>query len=254
MATKEHPAGKPVDVHSSVTPFDLSSFQLEQGVLEIRYPLALALWDKSGALWRSVQEKWPDLRITHAEPTKTAFQIGKNALKVEVELASLTSVNPERSLEEFSAMTKEFFAITTQYLQISMYKRVGFRLIYFKEFKDKKEAATAFFALRLVNVPDGKKFEIDDQPIDPQYILRWESDKKGVLLQCRVETRKTEFDPPPALESLIKPVHQEKSGIVFDVDYYTVPPVEPGQVDISEWVKHALHVISRDSSYIFFGG
>jgi hypothetical protein len=182
---------------------------------------------------------------------KTVFQLGKNTLKVEVELASLTMVHPDRPLEEFSAMTKEFFAMTTQYLQIALYKRVGLRIIYFKEFKDKKEAAAAFFALGLIKVPDGKKFEIDDQPLDPQYILRWESDKKGTLIQCRVETRKTEFDPPPALESLIKPVHEEKSGIVFDVDYYTVSPVEPGQIDMSEWIKHALHVISRDSKYIF---
>jgi hypothetical protein len=251
MATKEQPANKSPEVRPSVTSFDLSSFQPEQGVLEIRYPLALDLWDKSGALWRSIQRKWPDLKLTLAEPMKTQFQTGKNALKVEIELASITSVNPERSLEEFSAMAKDFFAMTTQYLQISLFKRVGLRLIYFKEFKDKKDASAAFFALRLVNVPDGKKFEIDDQPIDPQYILRWESDKKGVLVQCRVETRKTEFDPPPTLESLIKPIHQEKSGIVFDVDYYTVSAVEPGQIDMSQWVKHALHVISRDSRYIF---
>jgi hypothetical protein len=253
MATKEPPGNKSLEVRSSVTPLDLSSFQLEQGVLEIRYPLALSLWDKSGALWMSMQRKWPDLRLAHAEPMKTQFQIGSSVFKAEAEMASVTSVNPERSLEELSTMTKDFFATTTQYLQISLYKRLGLRVLYFKEFKDKKEASAAFFDLRLINVPEGKRFEIDDQPIDPQYILRWESDKKGVLIQCRVETRKMDFDPPPALESLVKAIHQEKSGIVFDVDYYTVSPVEPGQVDMSEWVKHALHVISRDSRYIFGG-
>jgi hypothetical protein len=253
VATKEERANESPEWRSRVTPLDLSSFRLEQGVLEIRYPLALALWDKSGALWRSVQSKWPELRLTHAEPMKTAFQIGTNSLKAEAELASLTMVKPDRTLEEFAAMTREFFAMTTQYLQISLYKRVGLRIIYFKEFKDKREAAAAFLSLGLIKVPDGKKFEIDDQPLDPQYILRWESDKKGALIQCRVETRKTEFEPPPALEQFLKPVHEEKSGIVFDVDYYTVSPVEPGQIDIFEWVKHALHVISRDSKYIFGG-
>jgi hypothetical protein len=249
MATKEQSANKSSEVRP--TSFDLSSFQLEQGVLEIRYPQALDLWDKSGALWKSIQRKWPDLKLTHADPMKTQFQTGKNTLKVETELGSVTSINPERSLEEFSAVAKDFFATTTQYLQISLFKRVGLRLIYFKEFKDKKDASAAFFALRLVNVPDGKKFEIEDRPIDPQYILRWESDKKGVLVQCRVETRKTDFDPPPMLEPLIKPIHQEKSGIVFDIDYYTVSAVEPGQIDMSQWIKHALHIISRDSRYIF---
>jgi hypothetical protein len=248
---KEQQASESLRVRPTVSSFDLSSFQPEQAVLEIRYPLALGLWDKAGALWTSVQAKWPEAKPTHAQPMKTVFQMGKNALKVEAELASVTSLDPERSLEQFSSMAKDFLAMTTRYLQISLYNRVGLRVVYFKQFHDKKEASASFFALRLVTVPEEKKFEIDDQPIDPHYALRWESDKKGVLLQCRVETRKTEFDPPPALESLIKPIHQEKSGIVFDVDYYTVSPVEPGQMDMSLWVNHAMHIILRDSKYIF---
>src|SRR5439155_9521733 len=227
-----------------LAPFDLASFQLEQSVLEIRYPLALSLWDKSGALWPSVQEKWPEILPVHADPMKTSFQIGKSGLLVEVELARITTMNPERSLEQFSATAREFFRLTTQHLQVAMYKRVGLRLLYFKEFKGRKEAATALFSLGLLKVPETKKFEVEEQPVDPQYILRWESDKKGVLLQCRAETRKTDFDPPASLSSLIKPVHQEKSGIVFDVDYYTISPVEPGQMDVVEWIKHGLHVLT----------
>jgi hypothetical protein len=251
MAAKEQPANELLVKHSGVAPFDLSSFQLELATLEVRYPSTFVLWDKSGALWSSIQGKWPELKLTSADPMKTAFQIGDNALKAETETASITRINPERSLGEFSAMATTFFTLTMQHLKILLYKRVGFRLIYFKEFENKKEASMAFFALRLMNVPEGKRFEIDELPTDPQYVLRWESDKKGALLQCRVETRKTDFDPPPALQSLIKPVHQARSGIVFDVDYYTVAPVEPGQIDMSQWVKHALHVISRDSRYIF---
>ena len=171
MPTKEQPVDASDKGRSSAPPFDLSSFQLEQAVLEIRYPVALALWDESGALWRSVQAKWPEIQLTHAEPVKTAFRIGKNALNVETELARITAVTPERSLEDFSATAKEFLGMATQHLQVSLYKRVGLRLVYFKEFKDKKEAASSFFSLRLIKVPDGKKFEIEDQPIDPQYVL-----------------------------------------------------------------------------------
>jgi hypothetical protein len=251
MASEERHANETLNGRAGVPSFDLSSFKLEQGVLEIRYPLALPLWDKSGVVWRSVQGKWPELRLVHAEPMKTAFQVGSTALKIEVELASLTSVNPERSLEEFSVMAKEFFTIATQHLHLSVYKRVGFRLLFFKEFNDKQHASAAFLGLHLIKVPDGKKFEIGDEPIDPQYVLRWESEKKGVMISCRVETRKIEFDPPAPLESLMKAVHEEKSGIVFDVDYYTVAPVEPGQIDMAEWIRHALHVISRDSKYLF---
>jgi len=251
MATTKEQQDVSPHASTDTPPFDLASFQLEQAVLEIRYPLALALWDKAGTLWQVIQEKWPEIKPVHAEPTRTAFQIGRNGLNVETQLARITTVNPDRSLEEFSAMAKDFLRLTTQYLQVLLYKRIGMRLLYFKEFKDKNQAASAFFSLGLVKIPDGKRFEIENQPIDPQYVLRWESEKKGTLVQCRVETRKTDFDPPTALESLIKPIHSEKSGIVFDVDYYTVSPVEPGQMDVVEWVRHGSHVIARDSKYIF---
>src|SRR5712692_8650488 len=164
-----------------ITNLDLSSFGLENCTLEIRYPFALALWDKSGQVWKSIQEKWPEITPFHVEPMKTGFQLGKSRLQIEFEQAKIMSVEPERSLDQFSRDAKEFVRLTTQHLQISLYKRVGFRLVYFKEFKDKAEASAAFFSLGLITVPKDKKFEIDEKPINPQYSLRWESDKKGVM-------------------------------------------------------------------------
>jgi hypothetical protein len=233
--------------------FDLSSFALESSTLEIRYPFALNLWDRSGQLWRAAQEKWPEIVPLLAEPKKTDFKNGNARLVVEFEQARFSVVEPERSLEQFFKDSREFIGITTRYLQIATYKRVGFRLLYFKEFKDKKEAAEAFFSLQLLRMPDGRKFEIDGAPINPQYSLRWESEKKGVMLHLRSETRVVDVDPPPEAARFMKPFHKEMSGIVFDCDYYTVAAVEPGQMDTSEWMKHAMHIIARDSRFLFGG-
>lgn len=232
---------------------DLSSFALESSTLEIRYPFALALWDRSGKLWQAVQQRWPDIVPLFADPKKTDFKTGKSRLVVEFEQARFATSDPHRSLEQFFKESKEFIELATGHLDIATYKRVGFRLLYFKEFKDRKEAAEAFFALNLLRMPDGKKFEIEDPPINPQYSLRWESEKKGVMLQLRCETRTVDVDPPPETARFVKPFHNETSGIVFDCDYYTVAPVEPGQVDASEWMKHGVHIITRDSRYLFGG-
>src|SRR5208337_2471987 len=99
--------------------------------------------------------------------------------------ARIVAFEPEKSLDQFFKDSREFIRLTTHHLQVSSYKRVGFRLLYFKEFEDRNAAASAFFSLGLIRVPDGKKFEIEEQPTNPQYALRWENEKKGAMLQCR---------------------------------------------------------------------
>lgn len=241
----------PSSAHVGV--LDLSSFELENCTLEVRYPFALAIWDQSGQLWKAIQEKWPDIAPIAVDPRKVDFQTGKTRFTVEFEQARITVVEPEKSLEQFFKDSKEFVRLTTHHMQILTFKRVGFRLLYFKEFKDKIDAAKAFFSLGLIRLPEGKKFEIEEQPLNPNYALRWESEKKGVMLSCRVETRTVDITPPPEAARVMKPIHKETSGVVLDIDYYTVAPVEPGQIDAHEWMKHAMHVIARDSRYLFEG-
>jgi hypothetical protein len=262
MMTKPSRKDSPGDAEKSAasgaaphakTPFDLSGFPLEQITLEIRYPLALTLWDHAGALWRAVQEKWPDFNLVTAEPAKTVFQAGKTAFVVEVKAARIISLDANKSMEEFSTIAREFFRLTALHLRVALYERLGLRLIHFKEYKDRAEAASAFHSLGLIKVPDKKKFEIEEPPVNPQYILRWESEKKGTLIQCRAETRKVDWDPPIESVLLFEPIHKEKNGIVLDIDYYTVAPVEIGQVDMGEWFRHGLHIISRDTRYLFEG-
>ena len=236
---------------NNVGPFDLSSFTLEQCVLETRYPQALALWDSSGALWRAVQEKWPDMHLVKAEPAKTSFQQGKTGLVVELQAARIIVLDSAKSTDELAKIGRDFFNLTALHLQLSIYERLGLRLIYFREFRDRGEAALAFDSLRLLRVPDTKKFEVGEKPVNQQYSLRWESEKKGASISCRAETRKIDYDPPVESVQIFSPIHKERNGIVVDVDYYTVAPVEIGQVDMGEWANHALHVVSRDTRFLF---
>jgi hypothetical protein len=232
---------------------DLSSFAVETAALEIRYPMALALWDRSGQLWKAVQEKWPEIVPITVDPRKTDFYIGKTRLTVEFEAARISATDPERPLDGFFKDSREFVRLVTQYLDVPVYKRVGFRLVYFKQYKSKADAASAFSSLGLIRLPEGKKFEIPEPPMNPSYGLRWESEKKGAMLQCRTETRIVDIQPPIEAIRYMEPIHREMSGLVVDVDYYTVASVEPGQMDVLEWMRHGMHLIARDSAYLFGG-
>jgi hypothetical protein len=235
----------------TAVPLSLSSFKLEQTTLEIRYPMALALWDKAGSVWQVIQEKWPKIAIVHAEPAKTIFRFRKTTFIIELESARITTFAPEKSLDEFRNDGRQFIAAIVQELKIRLFNRVGFRSVYFREYASREEAAADFLSLDLLRVPDRKVFEVSDQAISPQYVVRWESEAKGFLLQVRGEARKLDFDPPPEVANEIEPIHREKNGITLDFDYYTAAPVEPAQIDSAEWVKHGIHLINRDTKYLF---
>ena len=157
----------------------------------------------------------------------------------------------DKPLDELAQIAREFFKLTSTHLKLSVFTRLGLRQIYFKEFKSRGDAALAFNSLRLVKVPDTRKFEIEGPPVNGGYSIRWESDKKGALVVCRAETRKMDYDPPIESAQLFNPIHREQSGIVVDIDYYTVAPADSGQVDVGEWMNHAVRIVTRDTRYLF---
>jgi hypothetical protein len=229
----------------------LSSFKLEQTTLEVRYAPALALWDKAGSVWQLIQERWPEITLVTAEPAKTVFRFRNTTFFIELESARLTTFGPEKSLDGFRNDGRQFLAAIVQELRIRLFKRIGFRSVYFREYPNREEAAESFLSLDLVRVPDKKVFEVSDKPIGLQYFARWESDTKGLLVQARAEVRKLDYDPPPELANDVEAIHRERYGVTLDFDYYTAAPVEPAQIDAAEWVKHAVHLINRDTKYIF---
>jgi len=44
----------------------------------------------------------------------------------------------------------------------------------------------------------------------------------------------------------VQPVHFTTSGVVLDIDYYTVGIVKASQLSVEEWIKQAYHAIRRD--------
>ncbi len=229
----------------------LSAFRLEQATFEIRFPTALQLWDRAGAVWQAIEKKIPDIVLAHAEPARTVFRAANSTLTIDLESARITTTAPERSLEDFSKQARDFVATVVQSLGITIFKRIGFRPVYFRDYVSRDAAATGFFSLRLLRVPEDKCFEISDHPVNPQYAVRWESDSKGVYVQVRAETRKLDFDPPPEVIGHIEAVHKEMHGVTLDLDYYTVAAALPGQFDAVEWLRHAMHLVNRDTRYIF---
>lgn len=235
------------------TEFDLSQFTLRQAVFEIRYKEAYLLWDRAGQLWEAANNKWPNLKWVDIKPAKQLFKLNDTyELNVELSKAHLSDTKPSSSLKNFIEHSESFLNLATQTLNISEFTRLGFRLIYIRDYPDKISAANSMLDTKMIKTPEGKHFNISGKVLLPMYSLRWESETKGVRVTLQVQDKKIEFEAPIGLKE-VPSINLEKYELIYDIDYYTLAPIVKGQLKIKEWLSEAYQLIKRDSK-VFMGG
>ncbi len=232
---------------------NLQDFKLTETVFEVRYDNAYLLWDRAGEIWSKVSSMWPDLKIEKVEPSIITFRLeNKYQLSVNLDKAHIIDAKPSSSLNEFMEKADNFLKLVIQILQIKNLIRVGFRLVYIRDFNDKFEAADSLLSTKKLLVPSGRQFGIEGKVTLPRYALVLEGASTAVRVLLEVRDKKVDFDPPPNIEEL-SPVHLEKHELVYDVDYYTLGKLSIGQLNIKEWLGQIYHLVKRDSKY-FLGG
>ena len=236
-----------------MTQLNLSQFKLRRAVFEVRYPNAYQLWDRAGDLWREATRRWGGLDVLEAQPGSTVFRhdTKRTELSAQLKKTSIVRHYPD-NFDDFVEMATDFLNITKNTLEIYEYERVGLRLIYYNSFPDKAAASNAMIALDLMKIPSMPQFSIDGAAILPEYAVRFEDDKKGATVRIKAESEKQEFKPPLNMDEL-KPVEVEKTGVTFDVDYFTTVTISVAQFRAKDWIEGAHHVIRRGSKS-FFGG
>lgn len=226
---------------------DIDDLRLDRGVAEVRYDNAYYLFDRTGVICEAARRKYPDLSMLEATPAKTAFQVGDITFVMELNQSRLVSAKPQKDLEEFSAASAWYFKLLADQLEITKFNRIAIRLIHRKIFKSMDEAAQAVLDSKLLNVQSGPVFGIQANFKQAEFMVRVDSEKFAAAIWVKSETQNVSFDPPPDARDFIKPVKRENHAFVYDVDYYSVVPVEVGQIAFDQWIKQCLHLVRRDS-------
>ena len=230
----------------------LSNLKLLQATIEIRYNNAYLLWDRSGLIWSKASSKWVNLKIVKADPMVTNFLIDdRYEASVQLEKAHFIDLKPSSSLKEFIANAELFVTLVADTLDLTEFTRLGFRLIYYKRFNNKVEAADSLISTKMINVPSGKHFNIEGKVLTPKYSLKWEGESMGVRVELSAQNKKIDLDVKPGMEE-IAPVHVERFEIVYDIDYYTLKNTTKGQLNVKDWISQSYHLIKRDSK-VFMG-
>jgi hypothetical protein len=228
--------------------------RLERAILEIRFPMAYRLWDQAGFLWSTVGSQWPTITNEEANPAKTVFRLELSTiyqLTAEIAAARVVGHYPKPNLEEFTEVVSQFLRIFLQVIDVQTFDRIGFRTRHFFETKTQEEAETLVNDLNLIWTPKGTIFSIEPKRVAAEAIMVLEGDELGARIH--IASQKGAIDLTPAPGVPIEPIHLEKFGIVYDVDYFSLAKVSSEQIDFSDWIRNVYHLIKRDSNKVLIG-
>jgi hypothetical protein len=230
-------------------PLSIADFKTTFSVCELRYENAYLIYDRTGVVCHEARGFFTNGKVVTAAPTQTIFQADEGSFSLEVSQCRFSTNRPDASLEKFAGHCKAFFDSVTIHLDIRVFTRVGLRILFRKDFKDLDEAKASLNGLKLVNLPAEERFGASLEP--EEIFCRWEGKQVGAMLRLKAETGKIDIILPPELEAEKSEIHKSFNGLVLDVDYYTVAPVERSQLDTSAWILRSIRTIKKNIDTIF---
>jgi hypothetical protein len=225
-------------------PLSVADFKMTSAVCELRYENAYLIYDRTGRICNEARSLYTDCNVLSAAPNLTTFQANEGAFALELAQSRFSTNKPDNSLEKFSEQSKKFFDSVMSNLEIRVFTRVGLRVISRKDFKSLDDAKVALTSLKLVNLQPTERFGAASEP--HEVLFRWEGTQVGAMLRLKAESGKIDIFLPPELEAEKAEIHKSFNGLVLDVDYYTVAPVERSQWDAPAWIPRSLRTMRRD--------
>jgi len=234
-----------------ITP-SVEDFKIITAVCEVRYQDAYLLFDHTGRICEEMRNSFSSVRVNSASPNNTIFQAEEGGFGLELGQSRFSSSkNLDKRLEKFGEYSKRFFDCVTTYLAIKVFTRIGLRVNFRMEYPDLDKAMAALTSLKLTTLPATQRCGASSEPME--IMLRWQSDQIGALLHLKAEKGSIDVILPPELELEKPEIHKSITGLLIDVDYYTVAPVEKSQWDASAWITQSMKTIKKDVDLILAG-
>src|SRR5216683_4641879 len=125
------------------SPLTIDDFKPFSVTCELRYKNAYLIYDRTGQVLEELRESFTDINVSIAGPQQTAFVAEEGTFTLEIGACRFTSGRLDKNGETFAKHCKAFFDAVTDQLQISVFTRIGLRLILRKEFKTEDEPKAA---------------------------------------------------------------------------------------------------------------
>src|SRR5579864_750247 len=223
----------------------VDDFKLISASCELRYEEACLLFDRTGQICHEAKSNFTNCEVVSALPNQTILKAKEGNLFVELKQCRVTTTSPDSPLQAYADVCKKFFDSVTDNLQLKVFGRVGLRVVFRKRYDELAEAKAALNSLKLLSIPKTERFGAASEP--REMIFRWEGTEVGAMLRLSAELGKIDVVLPPELEMEQSEIHKSTTGLLLDVDYYTVAPVEKSQWDAAAWIPRSLRTIKKQS-------
>lgn len=217
--------------------FNFSDLVLEQLTLEVRYENGYLYLDNCGKTFRKIMDKWPAAKVDSASVNEAKLQIPEKYLTMVFSPDRLAMTqNYPAGISELSEFSD--FAVNTvrEFLEISAFTRVGNRFVYILKVEDEQESLDLMHKTGFFNVPSEKVAHIGDSVKNANvrfHITRGGEVGYGISLGHVGRTLNIQL-PKPIKYDAGKFI---LSGLAIDVDFYTMKPIESGNVKAHELIK-----------------
>ena len=210
------------------------------------------MWDHSGALWTELIEEFPELVLGQAAPndvffrSKSKFEVG-----IKLESANVQYRKPQKTLGDFVGVCDALLRAIDQHLAVTVFNRVGCRLIYELKCASLLEAQAKMRTLAIVRAPPGPHFGIKS-PATPEISIHLKDGPEGVSIRISATEDRLNVEPPLAWgEEVFK--NLTRTDVLFDIDHYLNGPILPSQFSARDWIEERGHRTNRDSSKFLEG-
>lgn len=219
--------------------FDTSKLLLEQMIFEVRFEHAFLYWDNSGKIFNEILKGWPTATVETVS-TQEAKIIIKNKDEDLTLTFSPHQINFTQSFPGGIKAMGEFadyaLPIISKQLDVHLFTRIGNRFIYVNKVDDVQASIALLKKTGFFSIPEDKFKNIGTSLKNP--VVKFTAvrdDDIGYTFNMAHVSRKLEIKVP-------KPIKYDASafitdGLLVDIDFHTLKPVEGGNVRVHELLK-----------------
>lgn len=224
----------------------LSSFELNNYAFEIRYPNAYRIWDEAGRIATQLQDGVKELELTKGEPSLLAFVLNNSAtVEVRIDRLNFTEHNPKSDFAKDTRDLQHVFDVVSENIKIQQITRLGTKVEYRKEFKDKAQLSGFFENFNVISAVSGKNFNVTSELVFPTIHLQAEDEELGYHFRITPKNERVQLNVGPGVKD-IQNVDREKIYVSLEVDLYTVKETDRSSLRVSDWMDTVARVVRRD--------
>lgn len=230
-------------------PIPFSSFRRTQLIFEMRYGEAYSLWDRTGRLWRSVEQDFAKLKPNQVQPNEQAFVADdRYVLAAGLQRCNFTDHRPAGSAEKSIETVASFANKVLDVLEVTTLERVGFRMLFSIACTSQEEAREKSMISVQALPPRIALFGVEPTSFGAAVKIEADDGDFGYTAQLYAQEKKFEFNPPPdVLMNGLEKQEQKTFEIVLDFDFATKKPVRTDAFDCKSWLLGWNRAIGRDA-------